>query len=316
MIRKLVKQGENALTVTLPAGWIKKQGLKPGNEIALQEIGNTIEISASKQKSEKRYEIKLNKEFHYEDYFLRRFISSIYKKDYDEIVIHFDNPGIAAYIEQCVHELMGLEIINQTGNTIVIRNISRELEDQFDNIFKKCVNQVLDGARLTAKLLAEKDEKIAAEIYSLEKMNNRFSDLLKRSLNRVGYYDTEKTLFYSSIVRDVEKMVDEYRDTCKYIMSEKIRPISKGTKDFYKFLEEVCSLFVTLNFVFSYEKLALLRQQKKRLSERYPIILNIVPKEEIVIIISAFVVIKDIFELIGALFAIHLPPSAKKEFSN
>jgi antitoxin component of MazEF toxin-antitoxin module len=54
MIRKLVKQGDNALTVTLPAHWIKDQGLKTGNEVHLQEIGRNIEISAARNKSEKK----------------------------------------------------------------------------------------------------------------------------------------------------------------------------------------------------------------------------------------------------------------------
>ena len=64
MRRKLVKQGVNALTVTLPAKWIEKKGLKAGDEIDVVEEENKIEIYSDTLKEVKKKN-NLSKTRHY-----------------------------------------------------------------------------------------------------------------------------------------------------------------------------------------------------------------------------------------------------------
>lgn len=306
MMRKLVKQGQNALTVTVPASWIKKKGLKQGSEVVVEEQGDILMITSPKGSGIKTYNIKINKHLQTNKTYLKRFLSAIYKRDYDEIIMSFDDSQSIAIIQECVQELMGFEIISQNNNVVHARNISHELETEFDNLLKTCINHVYKGAELTLDLFDGKPKE--TEILSMERLNNKFTDLLKRTLNRSGFYDKHKTLFYYSIVRDVEKMVDKYRDNCKYLEGKKIK-ISKETKNFYMHLQKITEIFQQLNFAFTYERVNELRKEKHLIRKRYQEIIASVSKEEIFLILNGYIILDEIFELIGSIFAIHLPPS-------
>ena len=51
MIRKIIKQGHNTLTMTLPSNWVKKFNLTPGDEIDLSERDNGLFITTEKHNS-------------------------------------------------------------------------------------------------------------------------------------------------------------------------------------------------------------------------------------------------------------------------
>ena len=53
MKRKIIKQGHNTLTVTLPADWANRMKLGAGDEIDLSEKGNSLSLTTEK-KDEKR----------------------------------------------------------------------------------------------------------------------------------------------------------------------------------------------------------------------------------------------------------------------
>ena len=46
MRRKLVKQGDNALTITLPAAWTRVHQLTPGNEVDVRQEGQELILSS------------------------------------------------------------------------------------------------------------------------------------------------------------------------------------------------------------------------------------------------------------------------------
>jgi antitoxin component of MazEF toxin-antitoxin module len=53
MERKLVRQGKNALTVTLPSRWIQKFNLSQNNSVIITEEKENLIISTSCEKKEK-----------------------------------------------------------------------------------------------------------------------------------------------------------------------------------------------------------------------------------------------------------------------
>jgi len=53
MKRKIIKQGHNTLTMTLPSEWVKKLNLKAGDEIDLNEKGGSLMVNG-KQNNENK----------------------------------------------------------------------------------------------------------------------------------------------------------------------------------------------------------------------------------------------------------------------
>ena len=60
MKRKLVQQGAATMMVSLPSKWIKKFGLKKGDEIDLEEKGSIINIYPELKKERNKIIIEIN----------------------------------------------------------------------------------------------------------------------------------------------------------------------------------------------------------------------------------------------------------------
>lgn len=51
MKRKIIKQGNSGLTMSLPIGWARELNLEAGHEIDVKLIGKDLVVSANKQKT-------------------------------------------------------------------------------------------------------------------------------------------------------------------------------------------------------------------------------------------------------------------------
>ena len=99
MRRKLVKQGDNALTITLPAAWTRVHQLTPGNEVDVRQEGEEL-ILSSAPAEEKRMEITLAEG-------TEEKIRELYREGYDRIVARFSNAKILSKIQTVVGKLYG-----------------------------------------------------------------------------------------------------------------------------------------------------------------------------------------------------------------
>ena len=74
MKRKVVKQGHNTLTITLPAKWAKKNNLGPSCEVDLVEIKNNLVVGVGFTKKEKEFEFDFS---NFERFSLAKLIISL-----------------------------------------------------------------------------------------------------------------------------------------------------------------------------------------------------------------------------------------------
>ena len=59
MRRRIIKQGHNTLTVTLPSKWVQLFNLKQGDEIEINERENGLFLTTEKHDEELKTEIDL-----------------------------------------------------------------------------------------------------------------------------------------------------------------------------------------------------------------------------------------------------------------
>ncbi|GAJ10549.1 unnamed protein product, partial [marine sediment metagenome] len=99
------------MVVSLPAPWVKKYGLKKGEEIDLEERGRTLSIGTNKNLSIKKTildvrSIKISG---------RRIMAALYKRGYDEIDILYDKLEELKEVKKALSlEAMNFEIVKQT----------------------------------------------------------------------------------------------------------------------------------------------------------------------------------------------------------
>jgi phosphate uptake regulator len=117
MERKLVKQGRNALTVTLPAAWTQHHHLKAGDTVSISAIANNLLIEADTRVAST--EITINAAGT-ELTMLRHLIAGAYVRGYDRIIIL---NGELQEIQVNAERLIGFVIEEQTPTRTVLKSI-------------------------------------------------------------------------------------------------------------------------------------------------------------------------------------------------
>jgi len=248
MKRKVIKQGNGTLTITLPKDWTKKTGVIGGDEIDVQEQeGNfNLSISLVKNKHLKRAEIDITG---LDFASIRHSIRAAYKLGYDEILVMFDKPEIVEFktgkrstmMKVMTHEigmLLGCEIVEQKKNSILIKDFTFASVGEFDSILKKVflllcnyASDLVDGAKTMDKdFLEGMDEKH----YNVTK----FIFFCLRTLNKKGYKDFDKTPVMYYLISALDDCLDIMKYAGRDMSFFKQKNVKKETIDILKMISD------------------------------------------------------------------------------
>jgi phosphate uptake regulator len=151
MERKLVKQGRNALTMTLPASWIKANNLDENCFVYVEEIEGNLIVKSQNIVEQKKIEIDIkgmNKKNIYHN------LSDKYIQGYDEIVLKHNNPEEVLAVSK---NFTGMIIENLDDKSCVLKNIIAKPIDNYENILKRITQLLLDLAKKQVKYTKEKN---------------------------------------------------------------------------------------------------------------------------------------------------------------
>ncbi len=131
MERKLVKQGRNALTVTLPSEWIKNNGLKQGDIVHVKQENQ--ELSISTQRHSQKTSITIDLKNAKNSMFFHTVLGA-YIDGYDRIEVIHNNPKI---VQRAVNSMIGMMIEELTENRAVYKTIVSVPEDNFNALIRR-----------------------------------------------------------------------------------------------------------------------------------------------------------------------------------
>ncbi|MBU0758685.1 MAG: hypothetical protein KKG59_02500 [Nanoarchaeota archaeon] len=142
MERKLVRQGRNALTVTLPAKWLRKRGLEAGDVIKVLEKGNSLRITTdTRQKPE---QIKLDLRNHERNATYHKIIGA-YVQGYDKILVQFDDIML---VQEVANILLGMIVEEYGKDSLTISSIISVPEDNFAKVLRRATHLLTQQAKL------------------------------------------------------------------------------------------------------------------------------------------------------------------------
>lgn len=137
--RKIIKFGNSSHVVSLPNSWLKRNNLNKGDTIFFEENGNDELVFYSKP-SEKKEIIKevtinaTNKSINH----LNRELITLYINNYNLIKINDKNIAKRSKeIRNIIHGLVGLEIIEQTNNTLIAKDFLNVVEIPLQNAIRR-----------------------------------------------------------------------------------------------------------------------------------------------------------------------------------
>ncbi|MFH1399378.1 MAG: hypothetical protein ABIG95_04680 [Candidatus Woesearchaeota archaeon] len=234
MRRKLVKQGKNALTLTLPSAWTKSNNLKAGDEINLLEHENALTVSSEKGLAAEEITFDLSGLV---PRLADRFITKAYQKGYDKITIKFDNPELMLAVKQKMPELMGYEILNIDKDSMEIQVISQNLELDPEVLLRRAFLILMDMAKTCQEAWHANDKEALKNVYDQDIDVNKFTYFCLRKLNKSQQVMSfgRATTYY--LIESIESLGDELKNLAMLLSEVKpdndvLRILSKMNKLF------------------------------------------------------------------------------------
>jgi phosphate uptake regulator len=249
MKRKIIKQGHNTLTMTLPSEWVKKLNLKAGDEIDVHENENSLVLNGFERIKEKSAVIDIKG---FTVPLLWRFFQGAYRAGCDEIKIVFDENTklyedpyhyyttqfdyaelgeqkpeklILVAIQSLVDRFVGIEIIEHGKNYILIKEMGEVSAKEFDNSLRRIflvVFQLFD--RIMEAI--EKNEigsiALCKDMHTIDLNIDRFVDYCARILNKINtsFPEKNKSLLFSTLYL-LELLGDEFKYIGKHLAISK-----------------------------------------------------------------------------------------------
>ena len=246
MKRKLVKQGLNALTITVPSDWIKRNNLNAGDEVDMNEVEDTLHISTESKKPTKEIIVDISGII---PRLADRFIARAYQKGYDKVTLKFDDHELMLAVKNKVPELMGFEILNIDRNKIEVQVVSKELDLDFDVMLRRGFLILMDMAKTCHDAWKSNDKKSLENIFHQDFDVNRFLYFCLRELNKSQKMMSfgRSILYY--LIESLEDLGDELKELGKNLA--KLKP-DKGILDI---LEKMNELFrISYEYFYTPEK--------------------------------------------------------------
>jgi phosphate uptake regulator len=242
MKRKINRVGTNTLTVSLPSKWARKHGIKPGDELDVEEEGKSLIIGNEKTKrlGRKTIAIPTTKEF------VKRSLYVPYVLGYDEIKIMFKENVVMEKVQETVEMMTGFEIMEQEKEYCVIKNIAKGEESKFDIIIRRLIHLLSTmGKELESGIT--KDSKILKGIFTMRKTVGKLTLFSRRILHVNGHKDNDRTIRYYLIVGLLEKISIYYNTLTEYYLKRNKAPTPDEIK-LIKYVNDQFDFFVKIFF--------------------------------------------------------------------
>ncbi len=213
MRRKLVKQGQKALTITLPIHWTREQHLQAGDEVDITITENDLLISTTDRKNDAKHKTIQSEGFSQSQ--LRSVIASAYKSGYTEIELRFTSPP--AFLHEIVSTFTGLEIVSQTKSSIIVKSYVTIEEKDIDMLIVKLFQSV----KVCAELVLTDWHKVNSEyLASILSGIRKLRDHCLRMIN-VTKYGGDMSYDYYELVTVMEKIAADFRTLAQYVIQAK-----------------------------------------------------------------------------------------------
>jgi phosphate uptake regulator len=185
--RKLQKTGGSTYILSIPKNWITKNNLKEGDTLAVKIAATgELHIHPKIDAAEEQREISLFIEKKQNENHIIRKLIALYLAGYNIIKVATENV-ISEHIRKAVEKfcalVIGVEIIEETSNTIVLQDLSNTIElpmnKMLNRIYIMSENMVNDS-----KLCFDKFEKsLADEIIQRDVQIDRIYWLISKQYN-------------------------------------------------------------------------------------------------------------------------------------
>lgn len=279
MRRKIIKQGHNTLTLTLPKEWTKKLNIKAGDEIDVYQNENMLVLNGHQNNEERCTIIDIN---NFTIPLLWRYFQSAYRAGCTEIKIVYDpakneyedafhyyttqfaysefgekvHPKSAkAMIQEVVNRFVGIEIVETGKGYCIVKEMGDPSSKEFENSLRRVFLVIFELFDRMIEAIEKNeigDVSLCKEIHNIDLSIDKFVDYCCRILNKIAGIvpDNKRQLLFSSLFT-LELIGDEFKYIAKHFALTK-KPI-KDCLEVAKLTKEHFDIYYHLYYKFNRE---------------------------------------------------------------
>lgn len=236
MERQLVKHGTSTLMVSLPKRWLDQHGLKKGDPIHITPLPEKL-ILSKKERGYEQKEIRVH--LPHADYDeIRTVLGSLYRKGYTTVIATYADPHCIYFIQLLIKAIHGFEIIEQSEDKCVIKNLTKEIDVDVDEMINKIMNIIKMEFILVKEYLTNGITGKDNEIKMIRDDCWKFRNMV--------YLHLKETLLFSAYDGYFKAHLFEYNASFLYWLYRSFdRSVIKTvSKDFLTLYDEVTAYFV------------------------------------------------------------------------
>lgn len=278
MRRKVIKQGHNTLTVTIPTSWAKKYNVNSGDEIEVDEQDSSLYIS-SQSKQDKNTTTTLDiKEFDIPT--IWKYLMAVYREGYNEIIIEF-NPAISYHdpfktyklnesrvkedkklrrysaievINIMAHRFIGLEVIESHRDYCIIHDLAEPSQKEFENSLRRVFLLIQQMSEELGEAIDKNNISLIEHAQDLDITIDKFHDYCIRILNKTKFKGYKKTHTLFATLCILELIGDEYKHITHKILTNHHNINLNNLKDIQIIVNKQFETFYHLFYTFDKEK--------------------------------------------------------------
>jgi len=279
MRRRIIKQGHNTLTVSLPRRWCDNLKLKGGEEIDINEKGSCLVLSKEAFKGSRNVTVDVTG---LDRSTIILLIQSLYTYGYEAITIttkdseamyHFagKHVSIPEIVNYAVNRLIGAELVSSSSSRYKIEVLTEESKEKFDTILRRIFRLIIELFDAFIERYRKLDTALIVPVELKHYNIRRFVNYALRMLNKFGHEEADKTTFYYSILMFLAK-TDE---AIKNLSGPKDMPlkVSKKCCDMIEEIKDAFVFFYELFYNYDVKKVSQLHKQrdlfKNKLHDQY-----------------------------------------------
>lgn len=235
MKRKIIRQGHNTLTITLPSKWAKLFNLHAGDEIELTNRDNGLFLSTEKHDEELKTEINISG---MDVPTIWKYFMSAYREGYDEVKVTFNPedtfdrpfkfftfhildmkygrkpPKYSPYevVRQITSRFIGFEIVEHHKNYCLIKNMAELSSREFDSSLRRVFLLIQQMAEEISNALKNNDPHSIEHTQDIDINLDKFHDYCIRVLNKTGFKEVRKAHLIFSTLYLLELLGDEFKN--------------------------------------------------------------------------------------------------------
>lgn len=226
MRRKVIKQANQAYTITLPIEWVRKNQIDKNSEIDVIVKERALIINSDNPVAGGKVKLDVNG---FDKKIIYRTLIALYAKGIDEIEL-ISKKDISQKLISLLNNLLGYALIEQKDDVYLIKDIKGGETQNLDEVFKRVFQMVLLFYESAIKdVFGKRTETLDGSI-ARDFEVNKFSVYLQRAINKMSYAKSIRGRALFTYSFELERIGDEINRLWKTVIKYKVKT-TKEIKD-------------------------------------------------------------------------------------